>query len=134
MKRIKKPQINHIFCHPCKFFGQINKGKIVTTLKSGTNPSSKPQPPTNKGKIHEKFLKLNFYLRLFRDIIRQQNNFEWTLEHQKHFNEIKTLLSDEIPNLSQTYQVKRFLHFGTLPILELAQPFYYHIKALIKRT
>ena len=37
-------------------------------------------------------------LRSFYNILRQQNNFEWTIEHQKLFEEIKTLLTKQISN------------------------------------
>ena len=48
------------------------------------------------------------YLRPFYNILRQQNNFEWTTEHQKRLEEIKTLLTEQLPNI----------------ILALDQPFY----------
>ena len=41
---------------------------------------------------------MQLYLRLFFNILRQQNNFEWTTEHQKHFEEIKTLLTEQLSN------------------------------------
>ena len=40
--------------------------------------------------------KIQLYLRPFYNILRQQNNFEWTTEHQKRFEEIKTLLTEEL--------------------------------------
>ena len=30
------------------------------------------------------------------NLLRQQNNFEWTTEHQKRFEDIKTLLTEQI--------------------------------------
>ena len=36
--------------------------------------------------------------RPFQNIIGQQNNFEWTLEYQKGFDELKTLLIVQISN------------------------------------
>ena len=42
--------------------------------------------------------KLQLYLRPFYNILRQQNNFEWTTEHQKRFEEMKTLLIEQISN------------------------------------
>ena len=51
---------------------------------------------------------MQLYLRPFCNILRQQNNFEWTTEHQTRFEEIKTLLTEEISNT----------------ILDLDQPFY----------
>ena len=37
-----------------------------------------------------------FYLRPFYNILRQQNNFKWTTEHETVFEEIKTLLIEQI--------------------------------------
>ena len=42
--------------------------------------------------------KLQLYLRSIYNILRQQNNFEWTTEHQKRFEEIKTLLTEQLSN------------------------------------
>ena len=42
--------------------------------------------------------KMQLYLRPFYNILRQQNNFEWTTEHQKRFEEIKKLLTEQISN------------------------------------
>ena len=42
--------------------------------------------------------KLQLYLRAIYNILRQQNNFEWTTEHQKRFEEIKTLLTEQLSN------------------------------------
>ena len=41
---------------------------------------------------------MQLYLRPFYNIIRQQNHFEWTTEHQKRFAEIKTLLAKQLSN------------------------------------
>ena len=41
---------------------------------------------------------MQLYLRPFYNILRQQNNFEWTTEHQKRFEEIKTLLTEQVSN------------------------------------
>ena len=40
--------------------------------------------------------KMQLYLRPFYIILRQQNNFELTVEHQNCFDEIKTLLTEQI--------------------------------------
>ena len=68
----------------------------------------KLQPPTNKKKIQEFLGMLNFlskyvykmqlYLRPFYSILRQQNNFEWTTEHQTRFEERKKLLTEQFSN------------------------------------
>ena len=42
--------------------------------------------------------KMQIYLSAFYNILRHQNNFEWTTEHQKRFEETKTLLSEKISN------------------------------------
>ena len=41
---------------------------------------------------------MQLYLRPFSNILRQQNNFEWTTEHQTRFEEIKKLLTEQISN------------------------------------
>ena len=40
--------------------------------------------------------KMQLYLRPFYNILRKQNNFEWTTEHQTQFEEIKTLLTEQL--------------------------------------
>ena len=50
---------------------------------------------------------MQIYLRPFYNILRQQNNFEWTTEHQIPFEEIKKLLTEKnsntIPDPNQTF-------------------------------
>ena len=41
---------------------------------------------------------MQLYLRQFYNILRQQNNFEWTTEHQTRFEEIKKFLTEQISN------------------------------------
>ena len=41
---------------------------------------------------------MQLYLRPFYNILRQQNSFEWTTEHQKRFEEKKTLLLEQLLN------------------------------------
>ena len=41
---------------------------------------------------------MQLYLRPFYNILRHQNNFEWTTEHQTRFEEIKKLLTEQISN------------------------------------
>ena len=42
--------------------------------------------------------KRQLFLRPFYNILTQQNNFEWTTEHQTRFEEIKKLLTEQISN------------------------------------
>ena len=42
--------------------------------------------------------KMRLYLIPFYNILRQQNNFEWKTEHQKRFEEIKALISEQLSN------------------------------------
>ena len=44
---------------------------------------------------------MQLYLRPFYNILRQQNNFEWTTEHQTRFEEIKKRLTEKISNTIQ---------------------------------
>ena len=48
---------------------------------------------------------MQLYLKPFYNILRQQNNFEWTTEHQTRFEEIKKLLTEQIPDLNQPFYV-----------------------------
>ena len=41
---------------------------------------------------------MQLYLRPFYKILRQQNNFEWSTEHQTRFEEIKKLFTEQISN------------------------------------
>ena len=41
---------------------------------------------------------MQLYLRPFYKVFRQQLSFEWTAEHQKRFEEIKTLLTEQLSN------------------------------------
>ena len=51
---------------------------------------------------------MHLYLRPFYNILRLQNSFEWTTKHQKRFEEIKILLTEQFSNI----------------ILDPNQPFY----------
>ena len=101
------PDKSHFFLTRVKFLHKIEQNTI-SLLKSRIDAIQKLQPPTNKKKIQEFLGMLNFlsknvykmqlYLRPFYNILRQQNNFEWTTEHQIRFEEIKKLLTEEISN------------------------------------
>ena len=39
---------------------------------------------------------MQLFFRNFYNVLRQQNSFEWTTEHQKRFEEIKTILTEQI--------------------------------------
>ena len=77
----------------------------MTPLKSCIDAIQKLQPSSNKRKKQELLGMLNFlrkytykiqlYLRPSYNILRQQNDFEWTAEHQTRFEEIKTLLTEQ---------------------------------------
>ena len=87
------PDKSHFFLTKVKFLGHNIERKTITPLKSRIDAIQKLQPPTNKKKIQEFLGMLNFlskyvykmqlYLRPFYNILRQQNNFEWNIEHLK---------------------------------------------------
>ena len=93
------PYKSHFFLTRVKFLGDIIKKDTITPLKSQIDAIQKLQPPTNKKKIQEFLGMLNvlskyvykmlMYLRPFYNILRQQNKFEWTKEHETQFEEIK---------------------------------------------
>ena len=107
-KKKAAPDKSHFFLTRVKFLGHIIEKKIITILKSRIDAIQKIQPLTNKKKNQEFFgilnflsknvYKMQFYLRPFYNILRQQNNFEWTTEHQTQFEEIKKLLAEQISN------------------------------------
>ena len=102
------PDKSHFFLTRVKFLGYIIEINTITPLKSRIHAIQKLQPSTNKKKIPEFLGMLNFlnkyvykkqlYLRPFYNILRQQNNFEWTTKHQTRFEEIKKLLTEQISN------------------------------------
>ena len=102
------PDKSHFFLTRVKFLGHNIEQNTITPLKSRIDAIQKLQPPTNKKKIQEFLGMLNFlskyvykmqlYLRPFYNILRQQNNFEWTTEHQVRFEEVKKLLTEQISN------------------------------------
>ena len=111
------PNKSHFFLTRVEFLGHNIERNTIIPLKSRIDAIQKLQPPTNKKKIQEFLGMLNFlskyvykmqlYLRPFYNILRQQNNFEWTTEHQTRFEEIKKLLTEQIsktiPDPSQPF-------------------------------
>ena len=99
------PDKSHFFLTRVKFLGHNIERNTITPLKSCI---SKTSTTYNKKKIQEFLGILNFlskyvykvylYLRPFYNILRQQNNFEWTTEHQTRFEKIKKLLTDQNSN------------------------------------
>ena len=66
---------------------------------------------------------MQFYLRSFYNILRQQNNFEWTTEHQKLFVEEKKLFS--LKNYQTPPDPDQPFYVMCAPqVLALAQLFY----------
>ena len=102
------PDKSNFFLNRLKFLGHTTEENTKTPLKSCIDAIIKFQPPSNEKKTQEILGTLNFfskyvykmqlYLRPFYNILRLQNNFEWTREHQKQFEEIKTLLTEQISN------------------------------------
>ena len=102
------PDKSHFFLIRVKILGHNIERNTINPLKSRIDAFQKLQPPTNKKKIQELLRMLNFlskyvykmqlYLRPSYNILRQQNNFEWTNEHQTRFEEIKKLLTEQISN------------------------------------
>ena len=103
------PDKSHFFLTRVKLLGHIIEKNTKTSLKSRIDAIQKLQPPTNKTNKNEiqKFLgmlnflskhvyKMQLCLRPFYNILRQQNNFEWTTEHQTRIEEIKKLLTERI--------------------------------------
>ena len=85
------PDKSYFFLTRVKFLGHVLEINFITPLKSRIAAIQKLQPPSNKKKI-QKFLrliiflskyvyKMQLYLRPLNNILRQQNNFEWTTEH-----------------------------------------------------
>ena len=87
------PDKSHFFITRVKFLGHVIERNTIIPIKSRIDAIQKLQPPSNKKKTQDFFGILNFlskyvykmqlYLRPFNKNLRQQNNFEWTTEHQK---------------------------------------------------
>ena len=97
------PDKSHFFLTRVKFLGHNIERNTITPLKSRIDAIQKLQPPTNKKKIQEFLGMINFlskyvykmqlYLRPFYNILRQQNNFEWTTEHKHDLKKLKKILN-----------------------------------------
>ena len=74
---------------------------------------------------------MQLYLRQFYNILRQQNNFEWTTEHHTRFEEIKKLLTEQISNTIPDPN-QPFYAMCMLQILASAQHYYNQIVLQIK--
>ena len=95
------PDKSHFFLTRLKFLGHNIEENTIIPLNSRIDAIIKLKLPSNKKKIQEFLEMLNFsceyvykmqlYIRPFYYILRPQNNFEWTTEHQKRFEEIKKL-------------------------------------------
>ena len=100
------PDKSQFFLTRVKFLGHNIERNTITPLKPRIDAIQILQPPTNIKKIQEFLGMLNFlskyvykmqlYFRPFYNILRQQNNFEWTTEHQTRVKEIKKLLTEQI--------------------------------------
>ena len=74
---------------------------------------------------------MQLYLRPFYNILRQQNNFEWTIEHQTRFEEIKKLLTEQISNTIPDPNQPFYAMCDALNLAS-AQHYYNHIVVQIK--
>ena len=102
------PDKSYFILARVKFLGHIIESNTITPLKSRIHVIQKLQPSTNKKKVQAFLGMLNFlgkyvyktqlYLRNLYNILREQNNFEWTTEHRTRFKEIKKLLTEQISN------------------------------------
>ena len=102
------PDKSHFFLTNVKFLRHIIEGNKITPTKFRMDAILKLQPPSKKSNprcpwstnilLKNYVYKLQLYLGPFHNIIRQQNNVEWTLEHQKRSHERTTLLTDQSSN------------------------------------
>ena len=74
---------------------------------------------------------MQVYLRPFDNILRQQNSIEWTVEHQKRFNETpKTYIPTNLKHKTRS----KLIVLCNMRRNELAQHFYNRIKEQTKRV
>ena len=74
---------------------------------------------------------MQLYLRPFYNIIRQQNNSEWTTENQRRFDEIKKLLLNKFQTQFQI-QINHSMQCAMHRILASAQHYYDHTMEQIR--
>ena len=126
------PDKSDFFLTRVKILGHIIERNSITLLKLRIDAIQKLRTPTTfkLEKIQEFLGMLNFlskyvyktqlYLRRLYNILRQQNKFEWTTEHQKQLEEIKTLLTEQLSNLIPD-PINHFMPLATPPILASAK-------------
>ena len=73
--------------------------------------------------LRKNVYKMQLYLRPFYNVLRQQNNFEWTTEHQTRFEEIKKLITEQISNTFPD-PGQYFMQCAMLQILASVQHYY----------
>ena len=135
------PDKSHFFLTRVKFLGHNIERNTITPLKSRFDAIQKLQPPTNKKKIQEFLGMINFlnkyvykmqlYLRPFYNILRQQNNFEWTTDIKHDLKKLKNFLLNKFQTQSQI-QINHSMQCAMLQILASAQHYYNHIVVQIK--
>ena len=68
--------------------------------------------------------KMQLYLRPIYNILRQQNIFEWTTEHETRFEEIKNFLTEKISNRIPDANQPFYAQCAILQILASVQHYY----------
>ena len=81
------PDKSHFFLSTSKTSWTLIEKDTITPLKSRIDAIQKIIGMLNF--LCKYVYKMQLYLRPFYNILRQQNNFEWTTEHQTRFEEIK---------------------------------------------
>ena len=127
------PDKSPFFLTLVKFLEHIIEKDTINTLKSRNDAIQKLRLPSNKKKIQEFLGMLNFLskyvyktqsnLRPFYNILRQQNNFEWSTEHLTRFEEIKNFSQNKFQTQPQI-QINHFMQCAMLQILASEQHYY----------
>ena len=89
------PDKSHFFLIRVKFLGHnIERNTIMLFKNFNHQQTKKIQEFLGMLNFLSKYVyKMQLCLRPFYNILGQQNNFEWTTEHQTRFEEIKKLLT-----------------------------------------